>query len=145
MAAPHTLWALSSLTRDWTQAPAVKAQSPNHWTTREFPKIYFIFIHMYTISNVHSFVCIQFSIWYYFLQPEEFSLQFFVVQVCCWQILSLLFVRKGLFFFLQFLNSLICFKVKPKTHWLHRKSTEKCFSRLNTSFPLVSPNRVCTC
>ena len=28
---------LSSLTRDQTQAPAVKAPSPNHWTTREFP------------------------------------------------------------------------------------------------------------
>ena len=26
----------SSLTRYWTQAPAVKVLSPNHWTTREF-------------------------------------------------------------------------------------------------------------
>ena len=29
--------ALSSLTRDRTQAPAVEAWGPNHWTTREFP------------------------------------------------------------------------------------------------------------
>ena len=28
---------LSSSTRDWTWAPAVKAPSPNHWTAREFP------------------------------------------------------------------------------------------------------------
>ena len=34
----HGLWGLSSLTRDWTQALAVKAPSLNHWTTREFPK-----------------------------------------------------------------------------------------------------------
>ena len=33
----HGLWDPSSLTRDWTQASAVKAQSPNHSTTREFP------------------------------------------------------------------------------------------------------------
>ena len=29
---------LSSPTRDCTQATAVKALSPNHWTTREVPK-----------------------------------------------------------------------------------------------------------
>ena len=29
---------LSSLTRDRTCAPAVAAQSPNHWTAREFPE-----------------------------------------------------------------------------------------------------------
>ena len=29
---------LSSLTRDRTQASVVKAQKPNHWTTREFPQ-----------------------------------------------------------------------------------------------------------
>ena len=32
---------LSSLTRDWTWALAVKTISPNHWTTREFPKLLF--------------------------------------------------------------------------------------------------------
>ena len=34
---PYNLQNLSSLTRDWAQAPAVKAKSPNHWTTRVFP------------------------------------------------------------------------------------------------------------
>ena len=29
-ATPHSLWDLSSLTRDWTQATAVKAWNPNH-------------------------------------------------------------------------------------------------------------------
>ena len=33
----HGFQDLSSSTRDHTQASAVKAQSPNHWTTREFP------------------------------------------------------------------------------------------------------------
>ena len=32
---------LSSLTRDWTQAPAVKPPRPNHWTTRELLKMSF--------------------------------------------------------------------------------------------------------
>ena len=32
-----SLWDLSSLTRDQTQATAVKVPSPNHWTTRELP------------------------------------------------------------------------------------------------------------
>ena len=31
---------LSSLTRDWTPAPAMKAPSPNHWTSREFPEFH---------------------------------------------------------------------------------------------------------
>ena len=35
------LWDLISLTRDWTWASAVKA--PNHWTTREFPRVCYIF------------------------------------------------------------------------------------------------------
>ena len=39
LAMPHGLQHLSSLTRDWTWATAVKAPSPNHWTAREFPKL----------------------------------------------------------------------------------------------------------
>ena len=31
------LWDLSTLTRDWTWALAVKMLSPNHWTARKFP------------------------------------------------------------------------------------------------------------
>ena len=38
----HSLRDLSSLTRDQTQAPAVKAPNPNHWTTREFPSTDFL-------------------------------------------------------------------------------------------------------
>ena len=37
LAAPRSFWDLSSLTRDWTRATAVKAPSHNHWTTRELP------------------------------------------------------------------------------------------------------------
>ena len=32
----HSLQDLSSLTRNWTWARAMKAPSPNHWSTREF-------------------------------------------------------------------------------------------------------------
>ena len=38
LAVTCTLCDLSSLTRDWTCAPAVEAQSPDHWTAREFPQ-----------------------------------------------------------------------------------------------------------
>ena len=43
LATSHSLWDLSSLTRDQAQAPAKKASSPNHWTTREFPALCFSF------------------------------------------------------------------------------------------------------
>ena len=33
----HSLQDLGSRTRDWTCAPAVEAQSPNHWTAKKFP------------------------------------------------------------------------------------------------------------
>ena len=35
LAMPCSMWNLSSLTRGQTCAPAVKAQSPTHWTTRD--------------------------------------------------------------------------------------------------------------
>ena len=35
--AGHGLWDLSFPPRDSTQAPGVKASSPNHWSAREFP------------------------------------------------------------------------------------------------------------
>ena len=37
-AVPHGLRDLSSPTRDQTRALAVRAQSPNHWTTMEVPR-----------------------------------------------------------------------------------------------------------
>ena len=39
LVAPRGLWDLSSLTRDQTWGLAVRAPSPNHWITREFPGI----------------------------------------------------------------------------------------------------------
>ena len=41
---PYSMQDLSSLTRDPVWAMAVNALSPNHWTTREFPKIVFIYL-----------------------------------------------------------------------------------------------------
>ena len=41
---PLGLWDLSSPTRDWTRASAVKALSPNRWTTREFPTAVFLIL-----------------------------------------------------------------------------------------------------
>ena len=38
LASPCGMSDLSSLARDWTQVPAVEAWSPNHWTSREFPR-----------------------------------------------------------------------------------------------------------
>ena len=40
LATSHGMRDLSSPTRDESEPPTVEAQSPNHWTTREFP-VYF--------------------------------------------------------------------------------------------------------
>ena len=37
------IWDLSSQTRDRTQAVAMNVPNPNHYTTREFPKLVFFF------------------------------------------------------------------------------------------------------
>ena len=42
LAVPYSLSTLSFLTRDWTQAKAVKALSLHHWTTRGFPLVLFL-------------------------------------------------------------------------------------------------------
>ena len=39
LAAPHGLWDLSSQPGIEPVPPAVEAQSPNHWTAREFPEV----------------------------------------------------------------------------------------------------------
>ena len=39
----HSLWDLSSPTRDWTRSSALEAWSSNHWTPKEFPVLNFIF------------------------------------------------------------------------------------------------------
>ena len=43
-AALHGLLDLSFPTRDRTRPSAVKVPSPNHWTTREFPCDYFLYL-----------------------------------------------------------------------------------------------------
>ena len=50
LAALHSLWDLSSLTRDRTHTTAVKAWSPNHWTAREFPSTVFLFLASISVS-----------------------------------------------------------------------------------------------
>ena len=42
LAEPCSLWNLNSLTRDQTQALAMRAPSLNHWTAREFPGVFYI-------------------------------------------------------------------------------------------------------
>ena len=48
MVALHDLWYLSSLIRDWTLAPTVKALSLNHGTAVEFPCNFISFKHSFT-------------------------------------------------------------------------------------------------
>lgn len=50
---------LSSPTRYWTWAPAVKAQSPNQWTAREFPW-QIIFIRLKKILSIPSLLSVSF-------------------------------------------------------------------------------------
>ena len=38
--------------------PAIAAQSPNHWTTREFPPFYYSF---YNFLKIHLFIYFIFS------------------------------------------------------------------------------------
>ena len=39
---PHSLWDLSSPSRDRTWALSSERWSPNHWTTRDFPRKAFL-------------------------------------------------------------------------------------------------------
>ena len=41
LATPSALRALTSPTKDWTQAPAVKVPSPKPWTARKFPNDFY--------------------------------------------------------------------------------------------------------
>ena len=64
VATPHSLWDLSSQPGIESRSPAVKAPSPYHWTTREFPQGFFIFVSFHIPSNtvtpkVH--LCVQCS------------------------------------------------------------------------------------
>ena len=51
------LWVLqdlSSLTRDWTQAVALKAPNPNHWTTRELPRLIYLLAMLCSMRDLSS-------------------------------------------------------------------------------------------
>ena len=52
---PHSLQDLDSLTRDNREFPAVEAWSPNHWTTREVPNIFY---QCWTSHKWRHIVCI---------------------------------------------------------------------------------------
>ena len=52
LAAPRDFQDIGSPTRDWIQAIAMKALSPNHWTTEEFPSCNFNHIYM---DKYHSY------------------------------------------------------------------------------------------
>ena len=47
---PCSLWNLSSLTRDGTQAPALGARSLSHWTTKEVPCMC---MYVYVCTHIH--------------------------------------------------------------------------------------------
>ena len=63
---PCGLQDLSSLTRHWTQATAVKAPSPNHWTTRELstPMVFLAaFISQSRMGHVVSLLVFRLHLW----------------------------------------------------------------------------------
>ena len=51
------MWDLSSLTRDWTHAPASEAWSLNHWTAREVPYLVFFNWSIVNLQCCVSFRC----------------------------------------------------------------------------------------
>ena len=68
----HSLQNLSSPVKGWTWDPALKAPSPNHWTTREFPtNIYYLTVSVgqepkYSLgcaSGSRSFTRLQWRCW----------------------------------------------------------------------------------
>ena len=71
LAASHTLQDLISLTWDRTQALGVRAQSPNPWTSREFPTLSILFT--YYISSVWHMVGTQ-EIFVFCLLFKKYSL-----------------------------------------------------------------------
>ena len=60
----HTACSFSSLTRDQTQASAVKVPSPNYRTTREFPKWFLLYVETKTKNKLitHKTLC---KLWVY--------------------------------------------------------------------------------
>ena len=52
---------LSSLTRDWTFAPAIEAQSPNHWANRKFSCLGFFYTFQYPGCSTGPCLWLAFS------------------------------------------------------------------------------------
>ena len=65
----HSLWDLSFLIRDWTQATAVKVLSLNHWITREFPVVLILKFRNLVLKALffHLFKKNCLSIWLYWV------------------------------------------------------------------------------
>ena len=53
----HSMWDLSSPSRDWTWASAMQVWSSNHWTARGVPVLMFHFVLFFEKPNL-SFICI---------------------------------------------------------------------------------------
>ena len=67
-------WFVSYLTRDWTQATAVKVPSPNHWTTREFSEMLFFNMGMnvweFNVKSLFIFANIKLQKYFLLRYPE---------------------------------------------------------------------------
>ena len=74
---------LSSLTRDWTQAMAVKALSPNHCTAREFPSFPFSVRKLSTLSTIRTQVKPSHLTWEVFLAPGDLAHTHTYISIRC--------------------------------------------------------------
>ena len=75
-AMPCGLWDLSSPTRDWTWAPTVKAQSPNHWTARDYVSGVFMSFH----KVEHLFIYLRAIFVFLFVKFLSYSLSILFLQ-----------------------------------------------------------------
>ena len=83
LAIPCILWDLSSLTRDQTQVPAMKAQSPNHRTSREFPPNPFMSSCCCSVTQSCPTLC----------DPTDCSTPGFLSLTVSWSLLRLMFTE----------------------------------------------------
>ena len=70
LTAKHSLWDLNSLTGDGNSV-SVEVQSPNHWTSREFPSYFFLFSHVFFFPS-----SLLFSSFYYVMVNLSFFIFF---------------------------------------------------------------------
>ena len=74
---------LRSLTRDWTQAMAVKGLSPNHCTAREFPSFPFSVSKLSTLSTIRTQVKPSHLTWEVFLAPGDLAHMHTYISISC--------------------------------------------------------------